>query len=240
MIDLIQLQNDLFGLLMSAPSLNAVNIVQERLFIANSQVELDTVWSTPRSGRSGNGILVEEIKFRTNSASVGAQDLECNFVAFQNGDAALTPDTGSGHHAQNLAQLILDVLNRQAIGGLGTLQSIGSEKAKDYEFINATRATLRIIGAGNLQTPRCAVVVAVQDGGFVTLTSTTTDAVIYFTLDGSTPLDPTLTEIVSGNPINPNAQLYTATFPVSSGQRVRAVAHKLGFNPSEIISKTIT
>ena len=240
MIDLVQLQDDLFGLLMSAPSLTAVNIVKERVLISNSQVELDTVWTVQRNERSGNGILVEEIKARTNSPSVGAWDLDCTFVAFQNGDAAFTPLTGSGHHAQNLAQLILDVLNKQAIGGIGTLQSVGTEKANDFDFIAATRATLRIVGAGNQVARRCAIVTVTVDAGFATLACATADAEIYYTLDGSTPVDPALIEPISGNPINPLANIYTAPFAVTSGQRVRAVAQAFGFNPCEIINYPIT
>ncbi|NOS70054.1 MAG: hypothetical protein HOP33_08995 [Verrucomicrobia bacterium] len=236
MIDLVQLQNDLFGLLMSAPALNTVNILRERTMITKSEIELDAIWQNVRNGRSGNGVLIEEIKAVVNSPNVTgpAQDFACGFVCFQNGDAAFTPESGSGFYAQNLAQMVLDILHRQNIAGVGTLQGVGTAPAKDFDFINATRVTLKIIGSANAQTPRCTPVIITNNAGSVTLTNATTDSSIFYTLDGSTPMDPTLTEIISGEIINPNATLYTAPFAVVSGQRLRAVAQAFGFNACEI------
>jgi hypothetical protein len=243
MIDLVQLQKDLFTLLLSAPALQPVNIVREQALMA-SQVELDAIWQTPRGGYSGNGVLIEEIKAKINSPSIGAQDLEISCVAFQNGDAAFTPITGSGFFAQNLAQVVIDLLNKQAIGGIGTLQAVGTEAAKDYDFISATRATLRIVGANNIQTPRCAVIAYTNNANSVTLTCATPGAVIYYTLDGSAPCNPALVQSIpdlAGNfpAVNSAAVQYAAPFAVTSGDRLRAVAFCASFNPSEILLKTI-
>jgi len=235
MIDLVQLQNDTFGLLMSAPALNTVNIVRERTMITKSEVELDAVWQTVRNGRSGNGVLIEEIKAVVNSPNVTGppQDFVLGFVCFQNGDAAFTPESGSGFFAQNLAQTVQDILHRQNIAGIGTLQGVGTAPAKDYDFINAIRVTLKIIGSASAQTPRCTPVIITNNAGSVTLTNATAGSSIYYTLDGSTPMDPTMTEIITGV-VNPNATLYTAPFAVTAGQRLRAVAQAFGYNACEI------
>lgn len=242
MIDLVSLQNDLFGLLMSAPVLRTVNIVRERTLIANSQVELDTIWQTVRNERSGNGILVEEIKAEVNSPNVTGppQNLICTFVCFQNGDAAFTPETGAGFFAQNLAQMVWDILHQQNIAGIGTLQGVSSEAARDFDFINATRVTLKILGSASAQTPRCAPVVITNNAGTVTLTCATSDSTIYYTLDGSTPIDPALTETISGAVINPQSNTYATPFPVGAGQRLRAVAQAFGYNASEITNLLIS
>ncbi len=240
MIDLVQLQNDLHGLLLSAPALNSVNIVLERKFLVQSEVELDAIWSTVRNGRSGNGLLIEMPRAKVNSPSIQdmPQDITLGVVAFQNGDAAFTPETGSGHFAENLAQLALSILHLQAIIGVGQLQGVGHEPARDYEFINAERATLRISGVRTPATPRCAAVQYTLDTGMVTLACATTGAKIFYTTDGSTPISPTLEDSL-GRIVNPQAHLYTAPFAVNSGDRVRAVAQAFAYNASEILNKPI-
>jgi hypothetical protein len=239
MIDLAWVQDVNYALLMSAPILAPVNIVKERTLIAKQEIELDAIWQTVRNNRSGNGVLIEEVEARINSASVGAQDLICKFVCFQNGDAAFTPESGSGFFALNLAQTILDLLNRQAIGNLGTLQGVGVEKAADYEYINAARVTLKIVGAANLLTPRCAQIAFTNNAGTVTLSCSTPGATIYYTTDGSVPCDPALMETISQEVINPNARIYTAPFAVASGDVVTAVAQAAAYNASAILNQTI-
>ena len=59
MIDLIQVQDDLYGILMSAPQLATVNIVEERKSLLNSEIRIDAIWQTVRNGCSGNGLLIE-------------------------------------------------------------------------------------------------------------------------------------------------------------------------------------
>lgn len=72
--------------------------------------------------------------------------------------------------------------------------------------------------------PTCASVAAAVATGNCTLTTATSGATIYYTLDGSYP--------GSGNPA---ATAYTAPFAVSPGAQVRAAAEKSGMNPSKIV-----
>ena len=240
MIDLVQLQKDIYALLMSAPALSTVNIVMERKFMVDATIELDAIWQTPRNDRSGNGLLVEIPTAKVMAANIQdmPQDISVTLVAFQNGDAAFTPETGGGHFAENLAQLALAELHLQPIIGLGTLAGVGHEPAKDYEFINAERATLRISGVRTPAVPRCAAIQFTNYLNTVQLTCATPGAEIYFTLDGSSPVNPALTDPL-GAVINPNSFTYTTPVPVSSGQRVRAVAQAFGYRASEIINQLI-
>jgi hypothetical protein len=59
MIDLIQVQKDVHGKLMSAPKLATVNIIEERKFMVDSELQIDAIWQTIRNGCSGNGLLIE-------------------------------------------------------------------------------------------------------------------------------------------------------------------------------------
>lgn len=226
---------------MSAPIIETVPVTLERKFIIQRDVELDTLWQTNRNGRSGNGLLVEMPSTRVRSPNVrGApENITLGIVCFQNGDAALTPETGGGFQAEILSQVIKDLLHLQVIGGIGTLLAEASEPAREYDFINAWRRTFLITSTEAQQTERCASpIVSIADGE-ATLTCATAAAAIYYTLDGSTPHDPALTETISGQLLNPQAQTYAAPFAVASGQTLRAIAMKFQFNPSEIIRQLI-
>jgi hypothetical protein len=59
MIDLIQVPKVVHGILMSAPQLATVNIIEERKFMVDSERQIDAIWQTIRNGFSGNGLLIE-------------------------------------------------------------------------------------------------------------------------------------------------------------------------------------
>jgi len=243
MIDLVKLQNDLHGLLMSAPALRTVNIVLERKFLVEAQVEFDTIWQTVRNERSGTGILIEmpSVEVPANQSVGPKQNLRPSFVGFQNGDAAFTPTTGSGLYAETIAQLILDTLHMQELQGVGTLyaQDRAIEPAREYEFVNAYRVQMILRSAQANQTNRTAPVVITNNSGTVTLTCATSGAEIYYTLDGSFP-DAAALDAVSGAAINSESKLYSAPFAVTPGQIVRAAAYLSGYNAGQIAKTIIT
>ena len=53
MIDQIQLQDDLYGLLVSDPRLAKVNVVNERKFRLQADTLFSSIWMTPRNGSQG-------------------------------------------------------------------------------------------------------------------------------------------------------------------------------------------
>lgn len=244
MIDLLQLQEDSLGLLMSAPKLTNVNVVLERKLVMQSQVELDTIWITPRNGRSGTGILVEMPTVDVpGKQSVGPQqNLHASFVAFQNGDMALTPEIGSGLTAEEIAQRILDTLHMQELQGVGTLYAIDRaiEPAREYEFIQAYRVSLFIKSSVANQTQRTAPVTISVNAGEATLACATSGVAIYYTLDGSFPCAAAAQNPVTNESINSGSQLYSAPFAVTSGQVLRAAAFKDGYNAGQIAQQTIS
>ena len=249
MINLLQIQKDVFGLLMSAPQLAAVNIALEQKFILQSELQKDSIWQVNRNGKSGDGILIEvpQIESGGNNVSGPPQIVVLSFVSFQNGDAALTPGTGGGLFAEEVEQFILDALHLQSFGKFGTIQVEGkfSVPARDYPGVNARRLTLKIKPLATKQTPRTApITIAVDGNNNATLACTTPGVKIVFTLDGSFPSDPAVAidplSVTVANPngtsINPASQVYSVPFVLQPGQTVRAAAYLAGYNPGEILS----
>ena len=264
MIDLIQVQRDLYGLLMSAPQLQRVNIVEERKFILEKMVEVEAIWQTVRplngTGYFGNGLLIEapQIICDSNNVSGPPQTVILSFVSFQNGDAAFTPPApdmtgvneaplqGGGLFAEQIEQYLVDLLQLQVIGGIGTMRVTGqfSEPARDYPGVTARRTKINMTPRQTAQTPRTSIVAVSINNGNADLSTATAGAQIYYTLDGSFPSNPNIAILpfnvtpanVNGNPVNPNSTLYTAPFAVASGQTIRATAYLKGYNPGQIVS----
>ncbi|HWY30889.1 MAG TPA: chitobiase/beta-hexosaminidase C-terminal domain-containing protein [Candidatus Acidoferrum sp.] len=249
MIDLIQAQDDIFGILMSSPQLATVNIVEERKSLLNSEIQIDTIWQTVRNGCSGNGLLIEIPGILCDSESVTGppQQVELSFVSFQNGDAAFIPRSGnapagvpvagSGLFAEQIEQYLVDILHLLNISGIGTMRVAGrfSSPAREYAGVNARRTRIVMTPRQTAQTPRTAIVTVAVNGGLATLACATAGAAIYYTVDGSFPSNPTAAiDPVKNVPINGNSRLYTAPFAVTAGQVIRAAAYLSGSNPGPI------
>jgi hypothetical protein len=259
MIDIIQVQKDLYGLLMSAPQLATINIIEERKFIVESMVEMDAIWQTvrPLSGinYSGNGLLIEvpDIICDSDGVSGPPQQVELSFVSFQNGDAAFIPPTevdgkmiaGGGLFAEQIEQFLIDIVHLLTLGGIGTMKVVArfSSPAKDYPGINARRTKIIMTPKQTQQTARTSLVTVSIANNLATLTCATAGAAIYYTLDGSFPSNPTIAikplsvtdATPNGEPVNPQSTLYVAPFAVQSGQCIRAAAYMNGFNTGQII-----
>ena len=254
MIDLVQCQDDVYGLLMSAPALRTVNVVQLRKFLQEQQLDMDAVWQTVRNGCSGDGLLIEPPDILCDSDNVTGppQSVEFSFVSFQNGDAAFNPPDdqglggGGGLFAEEIEQSLVDLLHLQYIGGLGTLRVVGrfSTPANDYPGINARRTKILMTPKQSRQTPRTAPVTIAIAGGQAALACATAGAEIYYTTDGSYPSNPAVARLPltvtpdnpQGDPVNPQSTLYTAPFAVESGTRVRAAAYAPNYNNGEILN----
>jgi Fn3 associated len=243
LIDPYQAQEDFYQALLSAGQFNTVNIVNERKFIMQSELEIDAIWSTVRNGRAGNGILVEEILVDSKYPGANAPIFEITFpiVCFQNGDAALLPNAGGGFYAQRLAFMVMDLFYQWSVEGAMTLLDGRSyERAKDYPFINAIRVLPKLGIKASALTARAGFITATNVGQMVTLSCATPGATIVYTLDGSFPALPAAMDPISGAAVNPNALVYNAPFNLPVGQMVRAIAYANGLNMGPLLKFCIT
>lgn len=240
--DFVALQNDCLHLLLSAPALHAVNIIEERKFLMLSDVEISALWMNPRTpaGPTGAGIIVEMVKARVTDQNVSGPvfDLQLGFAVLEERNLNLTPGAGTGLTAEQICQLILDCLHLQSLGGIGTLRATGIAPATDWidadSGIIAHRAQLELKNPRS-QTQRCAPVAMAVEDGLCTLTCATNEAQIYFINGG---FDPAGNALEPGMPAPSNtgggAQLYEAPFAIQAGQIIRACAFKPALNQGPV------
>lgn len=229
MTDFVQLQEDLTFALLSLETLSDVNIVQYRKLRLQSEIDFSAIWMTLRAARSGAGVLVEMPTARVQSPNVSgpAFDLTQTFLVLEEPNLNFTPETGTLKSAEVIAQLILEALHLFNLQGIGTLTGEGIAEASEVPpGILAYRVSFKLT-VGRPQTTRCAAPVISLAAGLATLTTTTSDAEIRYTLDGTFP-----------GAANPAAQIYSAPVAVNSGETIRCATWKTGCNPSEVRSQT--
>ncbi|MGO8678051.1 MAG: chitobiase/beta-hexosaminidase C-terminal domain-containing protein [Limisphaerales bacterium] len=247
MNDFVELQEDLTQGLLAEPGLRFINVIQYRKLRLQSEIDWSTVYTAPRNGRSGCGILVEmpafEVLHPNVSGPVGNLVLSC--VALEEPNLNYAPATGTQMSAEEVSKFILDSSHQWEIGGAGVMSAVREAIRGLWRTEN-----LRVVGEGTLRdaiwdAQRFAGLVAyriklqmqaaatpvgrvnppaaqTRPSG-VSLSSATMGAEIFYTWDGSFP-----------GPGNPRATKYSAPFP-PAGPVLRYAAYKPGMFRSSVV-----
>jgi hypothetical protein len=256
-IDITRLQDFLAMILADDPRLKDIPVFPEFKFQMDSELMLDCLWTLPKTafsftasgwtvnqldeaaprGLTGAGLLVEMPEGESTSNTVSGPPLKLvlNIVAMEERNTNLLDGTGTGIMAEQLAQLVLDILQNQQIAGYGCIVAsprCGPLPAHDWMALRpgimCSRATLEIQVGGRTQTPRVPAPVALTfAGGNCTLTNPDGSAVIYYTTDGSPPVQS-----------NTSATKYTGPFACPSQTKVLCSARVAGKILSEISGQT--
>ena len=240
--DLVQIQEDLARGLLSEPALECINIVEYRKLRLQSELDWSAVYTTPRQGRAGCGVVVEmpafEVLHPGLPGPVGNLVLSC--VVVEEPNLNLEPATGTGLSAEAVAQFVLESSHQWEIGGVGVVCAVkeairGLWRTEDprgmvgqsslrevvwdaqrYHGLVAYRVKLQMQAAGVPQ-PRVATPIVQADGTTIALSCATAGAEIYYTLDGGFP-----------GPGNGRAVKYAG--PVEfTGCRLRCAAYRPGW-----------
>lgn len=232
--DYSALQDDLTTLLLSHRPLNQVNAVQERKFLLDAAVQVDSLWQTTRNGGAGGGIIVEDVRPNTSEPNTPGPiaNLQLGFVILVERNIALGP-AGCGLHPEQIEQIIVDLFHLKVLQPYGQIRATGSfgEPATDWisddTGIYARRVRLQMLNARK-QTDTCDTLFISAAAGTVTITcnNAVADLEIWFTTDGSCP--------TNDGALNPQAQRYTAPFTATAGTVVRALAFAPTLNPSAL------
>ena len=233
MLDLLQAQSDLFGVLVNSPQLANFNIVLQRKEQLQSETYMATALTTPRNGCAGIAIIVEMPESACDEQNVPGPILDWMFPVWilENPQlnfarAISNASKGSGVACEQVMQIVFDEVHHYADERLSTF--VPAPKSHVAAPLGTValgyRLMFRLQKAKNTQTLRTGqvkIIVGSNTVDFVCAADLL--ASIYYTLDGSFP-----------GPSNSAAVLYTGASVTTTpyiGQvvRVRAYAtNKLG------------
>jgi hypothetical protein len=257
-VDLVALQNAVALVLLSDDRLATIPILTEIKLHMDNQIAVDALWTLPRSaiqvkpgtidlfavpvdgdlptvpGPTGAGLLVEmpEAKSVSNNLTGPPLDWQIRIVCFEERNINLTAGVGTFIMAEQLAQIVLDILQLQYIYPFGSFKvsknAVGP--ARDWETIKdglVCWACTVEVHNGRVQTPRSAVCALSFNSGLCTITCPDVAAEVRFTTDG-TPATRS----------NPGTQVYAAPFAVAKGTIVQVSSWKQGNLTSSITGAT--
>ena len=235
--DYQQLQDWMTQMLLCDFRLQQVNAIQERKFLLDPTLQIDSAWLSQRNGGAGLGIVVEDIRETIsdsyNSADAPIYDLEFGFVVLEERNLNFATGAGTFITAEQCGRIIVDIFYQENIQPFGQVFARGriGEPASDWidsqSGIYARRTSLKMKNPG-FRTPRCDLVTITNSSGTVTITCTSPapGLQIWYTTDNTFP--------ANNAAINPSAQQYTVPFIVPTGTMVTAAAYAPGFNLSAI------
>jgi len=246
-IDLAAVQADWARALASEPALGRITVISYRKLRLGSEVDWAAVYTTPRQGRSGCGVIVEMPVFEVPQPGapgpVGNLTLSC--VVVEEPDLNLDPAAGTGLSAEAVAQFILASSHQWEIAGLGVMSAVreairglwrtedprgvvgqGSLRevvwdAQRYQGLVAYRVKLQMLAAG-VPLARVAPVTAVFAGGLLTLACATPGAVTWWAAGEAFP-----------GAGDERAAVYQGPFAPGTG-RVRFAAYLEGWGRSAV------
>lgn len=228
MIDTIQIMDDLAGLLRSYTALRTVNIVRYDKFAIEGMVDWSLIYLSKRHGKTGAGIIVELPYASDEQPNAPGPILNWVFPILAVENPTINRGTGGTKIKYDiLSQMVMDCLHHYTDDGIGSFavdrDAVKPVDLEPFKGCLCYRTGFKILSR-NEQTNRASGVAIAIASGNCTLSSATSAASIYYTLDGSFP----------GNADGENnaSKLYSAPFAVVSGQILRTVAYKSGLNNS--------
>ena len=264
--DLVALQNLVALILLSDDRLKNVPVLPEFKLYMESDLMVDALWTLPRSaftvgpdgvtvntqvnsgkvGPVGAGLLVEMVEGSLQYPDEPGPSInwEVNVVALEERNTNLTAGVGIGITAEQLVQVVLDILHILLIRDFGTFRAAPKPFAPAHDWmtmkpgINAYRASLLSLNNRN-QSQRPPPVNITFNAGVCSLaTAYGTADTIYYT---QTPV-PQDGSVVTNAPApvkaNTTAQVYAGPFPVVTGDVVSAAAYTAGTVQAPINTQT--
>lgn len=230
--EVVAIQNALYIGSLSFSALSKINIMERRRFQMQSTLNEDAIWTTPRNGRQGQGVIWEMPMIEVPDAAAPGphEDLIVRAHIICDPNFNDTPDVGSQIEPELVAKYLRRFVHNWRVADHGEFVSDKKtmlDISDQYPNLLAYEENWRI-RLTEPWYPRVNSPVATEDGdGNIVLTNdaATPDADIYYTLDDS---EPGTTEA------NPQSTLYTAPIPVASGDTVilRWGAYLDGYLPS--------
>lgn len=233
MLDIVQKQADILGVLQCSSLLQNVNVQSYRKMVLAKEINFAKIFQTPRNGRSGAGVLVEMPKATCPRPNVTGPIIDWIFpvLVCENPTINFVSTTGTQLAAEQLVQMVLDCVHLFADDATGTLQADSNciEPTTEIPGCVSYRVNFKLIGKTTQSQRVRNITIAITTGN---ATLTCPDAAdIYYTTDGTFPVNGVK---VGGS----TAQLYSAPFVVNTGDVIRAVGYIDNLNNSAVTQVT--
>lgn len=232
--DIREIQEALYHGLRSCALFDRFNVVLERELLANSEMEVNAIWQTPRDGQTetGIGLLVEMPRLEIPRPNSLQRQLVVGVGVIEERNLNMAAGVGTGVSAEELAELVLDFMHGWMPMGSSALvpESAGIEPARDLVDADGvislrTKLTLR---RERWPMERCGIPAIGVADGVVTLTASDAADVVYYTMNGGLP-----------GKSNPLACLYMGPFTPAPGQ-LNYCAWNAAKLPSHVVGRTIS
>lgn len=223
-------QEDIAGRLESDTYFADIPVFQQRRGVTESEIERALSTITVKGGKSGAAVVVLKPRLAPGEADAAGPEyrvlIEVQVITqplVNDGDDGTQKDTEA--IAERVRLLLHRFATSNGVFSFAGMEAADVEEGKDSFSVAFSRLTLDSGGE------KCGLPLISPDEGAapqtVTLTSATSGAAIYYTIDGSYPR--------SGN-----GTLYSAPFEVAAAATLRAVAYKSGLLPSGAAQSTFT
>ncbi len=252
MSDILQVQEFIFGGMKSCALFDKFNVVLERDFMAQSQVEISSLWLTPRNpapaegdpggpSQSGIGILVEMPRLELSKPNSLQRNLIASVVLMEERNLNMGP-MGTKVSAEELAELSLDFmfgwvmgLSSALVPEVGAIKPAPDVIQGDGLIVYRAAVSLR---REHRATDRCDTPALVEGSpGSFTFTNgvLTPDADIYYTVAQDAA------SLSLPGKDNPDAVRFNGSpVALSSGQCINWAAWRGDRLPSHIIARQVT
>ena len=224
-----QLQADIFGALSAVPGLTSAQIISAN----DGDIEAEVLRKlAPMTGQLRGLAVIVLLPDLTDAETNLPGPVMAGMIEIQVIEAVILNrgTGGTGIRASTAALRVLGALHHFRIGNhtifakKNSLQSLAGKKGIITYMV---RLYLDSISPDNVA--KVSLVDIALAGAEMTLTTTTSGAAIYYTLDGSFPGES-----------NAEATLYTAPVTLTESAQIRAAAYAEDLNPSDIAEESVT
>ena len=238
--DMLRLQSDVAGALASCDLFDPVHVVERRKLRLQSELEFVAFLTGKRAGadgRAGAMVSVDMPVFTVPDPNIsGPQKLVVMTLTVLEHDAVNMGTSGTQVPAETWANLALDFLHHwmPRAGVAITAADTAIAPAGEFKQLIGYTVAVRLprFRSAFARVKQATISVAT---GTATITnhSDNSDAVVWYTTDGSYPADKN--RLPAATSVH-----YTAPFAVVAGQEVRWAAYKAGMFPSSVGSHSVT
>jgi hypothetical protein len=230
--DILRAQEYLFYGMKSCALFDKFNVVLEREFLAQSEVEFDAIWMSPRSpdGPVGAGYLIEMPKLQIPKPNSLQRNLVLSIVAIEERNTNMTAGAGTQLSSEEMAEDALDFAFGWMMGLSSALTPevgaiLPAPDVASGPGLVCNRATISMRKEHHAIARCDQPVISDAGAGHYSLANgaNTPDADIYFTLDESLPGSAGLTAVKYAGPV-----------ALASGQQINYAAWRADRLPSHI------